>query len=591
MLTSSTIDKHPSHHAALSTPARDAAEYAGLTALLNCYIREFAQPQGDVRLATHGNIPQALTSKMIPGDVVLITLAASEKMLAIKAERWSLLGRGFYSSAPFIKQFGKPWRAASCSDVISLLLSEMAATVGEAINAELAEQIENSIGITRAFVEHSPVRSSKASYIHSEQSLLWGHPMHPSPKSRSGVEHNALLACSPEVGASFPLVWFRVAPSLWQCSGDARVVEMLASLGGEENCYPCHPWEVEHIVNSPLYQRAEVQGLISLLGEGGMELFPTSSVRTLYGEGLPWYLKCSIHVRLTNCVRKNAWYELESAVALSERLASQLTALETRTPGFRIMREPAATSLDFSQLTTGDELAEVRHLQECFGILYRENLSAEELAQYQPQMAAALFAYDRAGISQIQDVIARLSLARHLHHRDACLLWLGSYLDILLTGVMDAFFNEGIVFEPHMQNVLVGMEDYLPARVWVRDLEGTKLTSERWSSEDLADMSEQARQSVWYSREKGWNRIAYCLLINHLSEALFHLADGNRELEQQLWDLLASRLADWQQQPEIAAMLNGGPIPSKNNLRTRLLQRADKFADYTQMAHPMRISQ
>jgi hypothetical protein len=62
-------------------------------------------------------------------------------------------------------------------------------------------------------------------------------------------------------------------------------------------------------------------------------------------------------------------------------------------------------------------------------------------------------------------------------------------------------------------------------------------------------------------------------------------------MEQQLWDLLAAQLGRWRHQPEIAATLEGGPIPSKNNLKTRLLRKADKHADYTLLQHPMRSAQ
>lgn len=122
---------------------------------------------------------------------------------------------------------------------------------------------------------------------------------------------------------------------------------------------------------------------------------------------LPYYLKCSIHVRLTNCVRKNAWYELESAVARNELLESHFARLEAQTLGFHMMREPGASSLDFSVLAQAGETDEVRHLQECFGILYRENLRDE-----QPWLAAALFALDRHSNSPLHVVIQQLSAAQ-----------------------------------------------------------------------------------------------------------------------------------------------------------------------------------
>ena len=561
---------------------RDEAELAGLTALLNCYIREFARPAGRVRLARRGNIPLSLTSQMVSGDVVIVGLDGDgTTLLAIRAGRLSLLDRGDYTGAPFIKQFGKAWRAVRCSEAMAVLVAAMVREAGRLPDLELLDQIENSVQITRTFLQHRPQAAGPHRYIASEEGLLWGHPLHPSPKSRQGVSPDALLACSPEVSARFPLFWFRIDPRLLRVSGCAPVAEMLEGLNGE-NAYPCHPWEVEHITASPLYQRAAAAGLIEPLGAGGPRFHATSSVRTLWRADRPFYLKFSIHVRLTNCVRKNAWYELESAVALSRLLEHAFVRLEAKTPGFHIMREPAASSLDFSLLPEARE-EEVRHLQECFGILYRENLCGEE-----PWLAATLFGLDGEGRSPLRDTLRQLGAARGLDRQQASLLWLEHYLTLLLPGTLGAFFEEGIVFEPHLQNVLLAVEGNLPAAVWVRDLEGTKLTTDCWTDEALAGMSVRARQSVWYSREQGWRRVAYCLLINHLSEVLFRLADGDRRLEQRLWDLLADQLAPWQREPEIAAVLDGGPIPSKNNLKVRLQQRADKHADYTLMEHPLR---
>ncbi|UDJ81846.1 IucA/IucC family protein [Kosakonia oryzae] len=568
------------------TPQREQAEFAGLTALLNCYIREFARPAGRVKQVRQGNIPLSLASRMVAGKVILLQMGEDgSTLLAIRAIRWSLLDRGDFIGTPFVKEFGRPWRAVRCSEAMALLVNDMVRQTGQLPDSELLDQIENSVQVTASFLQHLPKQASEHSYIQSEERLLWGHPMHPSPKSRQGVTPEALLACSPEVAARFPLFWFRIHPSLLQVRGSAPVKAMLDNLHGE-HCYPCHPWEVRHIMQSPLYTRAVSRGLITPLGLTGAEFAATSSVRTLYRADLPYYLKCSIHVRLTNCVRKNAWYELESAVALNTLLEERFARLESTVSGFHIMREPAASSLDFSALAQADEAEEVRHLQECFGILYRENLTDQ-----QPWLAASLFALDHQGHSPLHLQIQQLSVAQGLSLQQANLLWLDRYLSVLLPGVLEAFFTEGMVFEPHLQNVLVSIENHLPAQLWVRDLEGTKLTTERWSASDLAMMSERARQSVWYSREQGWRRVAYCLLINHLSEVLFRLADDDQVMEQQLWDLLAAQLGRWRHQPEIAAILEGGPIPSKNNLKTRLLRKADKHADYTLLQHPMRSAQ
>lgn len=577
----------------LSDPLQGLAEHQAIGCLLNCYLREFALPAGQVEWQAEGDLPKALTSSLLAGEALRLTLPASKIKLALKADRVSLLGRARFSSAPFIKRFGQPWRLLPAMEACRLLLQEMALQTGTPYNRELDEQITNSTGITHAFLSHT--RATQAdSLLESEQALIWGHPMHPSPKSRHGVPTDELLACSPEVGADFPLCWFRVDESLWQHSGEPAAITMLEQLAGAPGLYPCHPWEVHHILASPLYRKAEQGGLISYLGPLGLPMWPTSSVRTLYRAELPYFLKCSIHVRLTNCVRKNAWYELESAVFMSECLTPVLSELEQANPGFALMREPAATSLDFSSLAGPEEQAAVQHLQECFGLLYRHNLDQSEQLSCEPTLAGALFAWDRFGQSQLVQRLTGLARQLGWSYQNAALNWFSAYLNALVPGILDACFNHGVVFEPHLQNTLIGFEHDLPSRVWIRDLEGTKLLPDHWPAQRLRGLSERAQASVHYSREQGWKRIGYCLLVNNVSEAIFHLADGDAGLEQDAWQQLAATLQDWidanGRPAELAALLAGAPLPSKNNLKTRLLQKADRLADYTQLPHPMRAS-
>ena len=77
----------------------------------------------------------------------------------------------------------------------------------------------------------------------------------------------------------------------------------------------------------------------------------------------------------------------------------------------------------------------------------------------------------------------------------------------------------------------------MPCCVWIRDLEGTKLLPEFWPADSLNQLSERALQSVYYSREQGWNRIGYCTFINNISEAVFFISEGNSKLEQALWSI------------------------------------------------------
>ena len=69
-----------------------------------------------------------------------------------------------------------------------------------------------------------------------------------------------------------------------------------------------------------------------------------------------------------------------------------------------------------------------------------------------------------------------------LDNRDSDWLlgWWEAYLRKIALPVLHALFGHGVVFEPHLQNVLVGVDsDGLPVQAILRDLEGVKLISPR----------------------------------------------------------------------------------------------------------------
>ncbi|MCE9686865.1 hypothetical protein LZP73_11745 [Shewanella sp. AS16] len=597
---------------------RQLAEDNGIGCLLNCYIREYAQPHAQVCLKDESaDRPLALSHGILAGErKVRIRFPESGAVLLLVADRISLLGRCRFIGQPYLKRKGHCWQLMEALALAQFLLGHLARVTDTEFNHELLAQIGNSMEVTKAFVQRldldeaipgadgapSGQVGAQASLIVSEQSLLWGHAMHPAPKSRHGVAFDDMLACSPEIQANFPLYWFEVDAGLVKQLRCTQVLPLTLLEQASQTqapsgrcLYPCHPWEVQTILAQPLVQAAIAAGRMTPIGNLGAEVYPTSSVRTTYLPEINQFLKFSIHVRLTNCVRKNAWYELESAVALSRLLLAATGDAYFHCPKFALMAEPAASTLDLCDLApNAEEDAAAIMVAECFGILYRDGIAPELQAKYRPQMAGALFAWDMRGQSLCGQAVARLARQRQQSYGQTALTWFDAYLDALLPGVFYYFFKLGVAFEPHLQNTVIGFDAGLPAFVWIRDLEGTKLVPEHWPAERLSGWSAKAKASVYYSREQGWQRIGYCTLINNVSEAIFHLAGGDEALEASLWQRLAKAIAQWQllqgEQPELMGVLRGDDIPSKNNLTTRLLKQADRLSGYTQLANPLALS-
>lgn len=580
--------------------------------LLNCYIREYANPRDEVTVNdTVADCPLALKQSLAQGNhLVSIDFPESRARILIGADIVSVLQRCRFVTKPYLKVLGKPWLPVQAESLCRFMLKHLSLTLANGFNEEFLEQVRNSIEVTQAFLLRQGEKSLAGdSFIRSEQSLLWGHAMHPTPKSRQGIPLGNILNCSPETSSVFQLHWFEIDQSVIQYLGEEAFDLTGVSLGVKQEAsnresentesstlYPCHPWEVDKILANPLVKKAIEAGLIKPLGYQGQPWAPTSSVRTLYHPDSSLQMKLSIHVRLTNCVRKNAWYELESAVVLTELIREAGLSIREDCPAFTVMPEPVATTVDLSLLAAdvdidcnSEQLAESG--RESFGILYRESIPRADREFYQPALAASLFSWDPSGQSVIAESLKGVSARGGMSYDELASLWLTDYLNVLVPGLLRYFFDVGIIFEPHLQNTVIGFTDGMPSRIWIRDLEGTKLLPEKWPEHSLNNMSERAKSSVYYSREKGWQRIAYCLMINNISEAIFHLSAGNNDLESSLWNTLRLSLCDWQAQygcqPELQDLLQGGAIPCKTNLVTRLLKQADKLSGYTLLPSPL----
>ncbi|MDY1549894.1 IucA/IucC family protein [Luteibacter sahnii] len=558
------------------------AERQAIACWINCYLREFALPRGQADLDDRGHdAPGGLAH--VGGRMLRMTFAEPGYALCIGIARSSRLGRCEFASPPYLKAPGDAWRCADADATVRFLLERLAPECG--FNGELHAQTMNSIEVARQLLARSldaPLTGD--ALLDAEQGMLWGHAMHPTPKSREGLPLPLVLDASPEIRARVPLFWFRIDPRLFRGQGrDVRAT--LATVSGGTDRYPCHPWEAERLLAQPPLQAAIAAGWVEPLGPLGDALYPTSSVRTMYHPALDYFLKLSIHVRLTNCVRKNAWYELESAVALTRLLEPVWRDVTRQVPGFDVMVEPAATTLDFSAFS--DDADALRELTEGFGMLYRENLSPLHRKRYRPQVAGALFTTDRDGHSVCRRMVEGLGGP----YAPMALAWFQSYAARLLEGTWLAFFRHGVVLEPHLQNTVVGFDRGMPARVWVRDLEGTKLVEHHWPAGRLDGLSERARASLGYSADRGWKRIAYCALVNNLAEAIFHLCGDDLALEHRMWQSIADLARGWQarhgRQPALQGLVDGDALPSKNNLRTRLFRRADRDADYTALPSPI----
>ncbi|MFF7228127.1 siderophore synthetase component [Streptomyces sp. 2333.5] len=550
------------------------ADQAVAHTLLNCLLREVSGPEHQTA---------------VDDGRLLIRLPRRGVLLRVALRRTSLLGAHRFTG-PVSEQTDGGWAEVGWRQLAEYAHAELSLRTG-VHNEEFLAQIASShqaVSAALAARAEDPAAGEytaedwQAAYVASEQSLLFGHRFHPTPKARTG-DPTAWQSYAPETGAAFPLLLLAVRDELIaeeSCADGATAVldALHPDVPEGYRLLPVHPWQYELLRDHAGLQEALERGDIRVLGNGRTPFAATASVRTLYDGAA--FLKFSLNVRITNCLRKNASYELSGAVALTRLLAPQLTDLATRFPGSAVLQEPAYRSLALP----GADGRPVTELLEGFGVIVREGLSQRLLPGTTPLLAAAVADEYPTGPAHVSRLLAGAG-------PQAALEWWAAYLGLLLPPVLAAYFDHGLVLEPHLQNVLVCVDgDGMPAQVLFRDLEGTKLVPEH-HTELLASLPEQVAAPMTYDAQRGWDRVVYCLLVNHVAEMLAALADLHPDTETELWAQVRRTLQTHADRhgcpPRLAALLAGVPLPAKANLLTRWERKADREAGYVRLPSPL----
>jgi siderophore synthetase component len=539
-------------------------------ALLNCLVREVSGPE-EQTWETGGHL--------------MVRLARADQLLRVTSRRPSAgLGPRLTGEAQIRR--GDSWHPIGWEQLARLIAEELTLATGEP-NDEFAGQVRSSYealtAITRAR-EAAGAGAPEASlgdprfdrYLASEQALVAGHRFHPAPKAREG-DPREWLPFAPEAGARFPLRFLAVRGDAMDADGDTAGLDRLGAPAPPTGYHvlPAHPWQLRLLAGRPWLRQALRDRRLVDLGTGSREVVPTSSVRTVYDPVADIFCKFSLYVRITNCVRKNSWYELAGSVTLTRLLAPVFEDLAQRFPGTAVLGEPGYRTAELAAEEASEGLS----------VILRAGLRGCLASGVTPLLAASLAEPAALGETGVLDG----------RDPDWLLGWWEAYLRRIAPPVLHALFGHGVMLEPHLQNVLVGVDaEGMPAQAIFRDLEGVKLLSPRHDAL-LTTLKPGVARALAYDPERGWNRVAYCLLVNHLAEIAAAIADRHPgpedQLEADLWSCARGVLAgfardhDWP--PQLRAALAGVPLPAKANMRLRWARAADREATYLRVLNPL----
>jgi siderophore synthetase component len=527
------------------TPPPTADDVTAYT-LLNCLVRELSGPEGQTS---------------VRDGHLLVRLPRRDLLLRTALRRAVLAGaHRFTGGVPVWADGG--WAPLGWPDLAEAIRDELTLATG-APNDEFTAQVAASHAAISAVLPR-PVRRGGGpleAYLESEQSLVFGHRHHPTPKAGPGSSPG-WLCHAPEAGARFALHHLAVRADAVRQEGPGAVLDSLADVPDGYLPLPVHPWQLRLLSPRPALRAALADGRLLDLGRGGPPVAPTASVRTVYHPDTDVFLKFSLDVRITNCVRKNSSYELAGSVELTRLLGPVSADLAQRFPGVRILAEPAYRTVADPALLEG------------LGVIVRDGFAGHLGPGVTPLLAAALA--DEYS-PRLDDLLGGEPVE-----------WFHAYVRLLVPAVLHAYFAHGVVLEPHLQNVVVGVDGTgLPVQVFHRDLEGVKLVDGAHRAA-LATLPDGLQVS--YDAERGWHRVVYCLLVNHVAEILAAVADRYPSVEAQLWAAVHDRLdayrAEHGSSPQLRALLSGVPLPAKANLLTRWQRAADRHAGYVPVPNP-----
>lgn len=526
------------------TPADTIAAHT----LLGVLVRDVAAPAGAVTVTADGLVVD------LAGTVMRAGLLARS---AVHAHRFT---------GPVQERTPDGWADIDLDRLLVHVAAVLHVRCGPGDASRLADEVRAgrvALAAVLADRPNHPARAlpePQAGYVDSEQALLAGHPRHPAPKWRSGTPAQ-WQRWAPEARTAFPLHWLAVRDVRdW----DGAAFDALGpAVPDGYRALPAHPWQVR-LLAEPL-AAAQRRGEIVDLGPAGPAWHPTSSVRTLYQPALDVFVKTSLSVRITNCVRHSSVADLEGAVLLT-RLVTPLTA----DPGFSLLGEPAARTV------TGPALAGR------LGAILRSGLALVPGERAHVAGTLAAQELDPAGTpTRLADVIGDADP----------LAWWDRYVALLVPPVLRLWAGHGVVLEPHLQNVIVVTgPDRLPVRVVLRDMEGVRLRTDRHAAL-LATLSPPVAAAVAFDPGRAAARIGYCLLVNNLGELAVAVAELTGDAEERMWapvraavDAVADELGG---PAELRGLRDGPVLPAKANLVVRWRGAEDPSAPYVPVPNPL----
>ncbi|MFC0469002.1 IucA/IucC family siderophore biosynthesis protein [Halalkalibacter kiskunsagensis] len=570
---------------------KQIAEQATMQSFLNCYIRETE----NYKLIEMKNATHALTSRLVDRQevkqIIDCELPTQGTHLYIPLKYWSITGRHIFSFPIYYSLSFDSNQLVELDYVklTRLIIRELNVKAGDADSEnqdELLMRVILSCQNIEQFIQardQDRLYDPDMSFIEAEQALLFGHLLHPTPKSRQGISDKDAPTYSPELKGQFKLHYFRVHTSIIKHGSaledtaiqlvkerlleDPHVTSEFKRKYCQADEYallPTHPWQAEFLMRKPKVQTLIEQGLIENVGKVGRAFYPTSSVRTVYHPEETYMLKFSLNVKITNSVRVNKNMELERGVEVKRLLDGKIGEdLRNAHPNFELICDPAFMTVNIE----GEQ-------ESGFEVILRENPFFLHHGQNATPIAALCQDSIDGQTSRLAEIIKQLAEKEGRSTEEVSVDWFRRYLDRSLKPIMWLYFTYGIALEAHQQNSVIQLQDGYPDRFFYRDNQGYYFCESYHEqlNQLLPGISEKSNTVC--SDEIADERLRYYFYYNHLLGLVNAFGVGNLINERKLLVEIKKVLEQIEIPAEsssqlITSLLTYEKLPCKANLLTR----------------------
>ena len=331
-----------------------------------------------------------------------------------------------------------------------------------------------------------------------EAAMTEGHPGFVANNGRIGFGVSDHAAFAPEAARSFRLIWVAARRSVSHLAlgagldeeallsaelSDAereRFASRLDDLGenpAEYHLLPVHPWQWENRVAITFAPDLARRDLV-LIGESESEYRAQQSVRTMFNLSHPerHYVKTALAVQNMGFLRGLSPAYMRVTPAINDWVAALVASDPALSDaGFRVLRERASIGY------TGDayhRTAEPSAHRKMLAALWRESPVPLVAEGRRLATLASLLHRDSAGASVATALIRASGVPAQQ--------WVRAALRAYLRPVVHCLLAHDVAFMPHGENLILILEDHLPAGVFMKDIgEEIALLADRTVPEEM----------------------------------------------------------------------------------------------------------